>query len=213
MQTSNQTSNLLPVGSYVRSFDFPTRDAELNAERGECYCEGFIRRHVAEGTIPSDFPCDRYEIKVTRRVWAGEEVRVNVTEETIFPAMFVKGGVVSAALPNALAMSFEKDKVIAAVCGVGLQTGKVADQPVADAQARAFHLRNLATWLDSTAAAAERHAERQLDELFADAFTNPDDFDSETDETFSSDDPFLDGMTAKQLRIRRELDEVGEPID
>ena len=51
---------MLRVGSKVRSFDFP--------HSRECYVEGTIEGYKKiEG-------CERYVIRVERKVWAGEEV-------------------------------------------------------------------------------------------------------------------------------------------
>ena len=57
---------MIKVGNRVRSFDFP-RSRDLEGERA-CYVEGIVEgfEHV-EG-------CERYKIRVERKVWAGEEV-------------------------------------------------------------------------------------------------------------------------------------------
>ena len=60
---------MLKVGDRVRSFDFARdgRGKQLKGERA-CYVEGTIEGFKRiEG-------CDRYMIRVERKVWAGEEV-------------------------------------------------------------------------------------------------------------------------------------------
>ena len=60
---------MIQVGSKVRSFDFARdgRGRQLEGERA-CYIEGVVEgfKHL-EG-------CERYVIRVDRKVWAGEEV-------------------------------------------------------------------------------------------------------------------------------------------
>ena len=51
---------MIQVGSKVRSYDFP--------HARDCYVEG-----VVEG-FSSLEGCERYKIRVDRKVWAGEEV-------------------------------------------------------------------------------------------------------------------------------------------
>ena len=60
---------MIQVGSKVRSFDFARdgRGRQLEGERA-CYVEG-----VVEGFKKLE-GCERYVIRVERKVWAGEEV-------------------------------------------------------------------------------------------------------------------------------------------
>ena len=60
---------MIKVGSKVRSFDFARGDRgrQLEGERA-CYIEG-----VVEGFKDLE-GCERYVIRVDRKVWAGEEV-------------------------------------------------------------------------------------------------------------------------------------------
>ena len=60
---------MIQVGSKVRSFDFARGDRgrQLEGERA-CYIEG-----VVEGFKDLE-GCERYVIRVDRKVWAGEEV-------------------------------------------------------------------------------------------------------------------------------------------
>ena len=60
---------MIQVGSKVRSFDFARdgRGRQLDGERA-CYIEGVVEGYKKlEG-------CERYVIRVERKVWAGEEV-------------------------------------------------------------------------------------------------------------------------------------------
>ena len=72
---------MLKVGDKVRSFDFARdgRGKQLKGERA-CYVEGTIEGFKRiEG-------CDRYMIRVERKVWAGEEVE-NPYDGHVFPPL------------------------------------------------------------------------------------------------------------------------------
>lgn len=57
----------IKVGDYVRSYDFEGRE--------DCYVEGIVNDILPIGE------CDRYFIKVSKRVWAGvEEIPTRVVE-------------------------------------------------------------------------------------------------------------------------------------
>ncbi len=51
---------MIEVGNKVRSYDFP--------HDRECYVEGVVE------ALTEKEGCERYMIRVTRKVWAGEEV-------------------------------------------------------------------------------------------------------------------------------------------
>ena len=60
---------MIEVGNRVRSYDFPRGEhgRQLEGERA-CYVEGIVEDFKKlEG-------CERYVIRVERKVWAGEEV-------------------------------------------------------------------------------------------------------------------------------------------
>lgn len=62
----------IKIGDRVRSFDFDNRDVE--GERA-CYVEGVV---TGIGLIVRD--CDRYEIKIDRIVFAGDEQPVDLNQ-------------------------------------------------------------------------------------------------------------------------------------
>jgi hypothetical protein len=66
----------IKVGDKVRSYDFEWRVGDTARE---CYVEGVVE---SIGPVPS-CPCggDHYEIKVTRRVWAGADASVTDPSE------------------------------------------------------------------------------------------------------------------------------------
>ncbi len=70
---------MIQVGSKVRSFDFARngRGRQLEGERA-CYIEG-----VVEGFKDLE-GCERYVIRVDRKVWAGEEVE-NPYRGNVYP--------------------------------------------------------------------------------------------------------------------------------
>lgn len=66
--------NEININDEVRSFDFDSRDLEGEAA---CFVEGIVTdlTHFAG--------CYRYDIQVTRRVYAGEEVEVKEGERVL----------------------------------------------------------------------------------------------------------------------------------
>ncbi len=60
-------SKHIPIGSRVRSFDFAPHNRETEGEHA-CFVEG-----VVTGIKKTEGFCDRFVIKVERRVFAGEE--------------------------------------------------------------------------------------------------------------------------------------------
>jgi len=64
------------IGQYVRSFDFPRYNRDVEGENA-CYVEGVVSDVVEkDGGV-------RYQIEVDRKVWEGEEVKIQV--RTVFP--------------------------------------------------------------------------------------------------------------------------------
>lgn len=51
---------MIQVGNKVRSYDFP--------HDRECYVEGVVEN------LTEKEGCERYRIRVTRRIWAGEDI-------------------------------------------------------------------------------------------------------------------------------------------
>ena len=59
-------SDIIKVGDHVRSYDFP----DLDGMKTTCYIEGLVE---AIGPVPEVGGCDRYIIRITRRVWKNQE--------------------------------------------------------------------------------------------------------------------------------------------
>jgi len=68
VETHGHEDNEIVVGSKVISFDFESRD--LEGEQA-CYVEGEV---VKMGSFPEFPDCDRYKIRVDKRVFGGKEV-------------------------------------------------------------------------------------------------------------------------------------------
>lgn len=64
---------ILPIGTYVRSYDFAGVD--------NCYVEGTVVQYGG-GVFPSD---SHYCVKVERRVFDGKEKPVSVQEQHVYP--------------------------------------------------------------------------------------------------------------------------------
>jgi hypothetical protein len=56
----------IKVGDHVRSYDFP----DIPGMKTTCFVEGVVE---AIGQVPGIGGCDRYTIRITRRVWQGKE--------------------------------------------------------------------------------------------------------------------------------------------
>lgn len=69
---------MIQVGSKVRSHDFPGDRQWRQEEERQCYVEG-----VVEGFKEIE-GCERYKIRVIRKVWAGKEVD-NPFREHVYP--------------------------------------------------------------------------------------------------------------------------------
>lgn len=62
---------MIKVGNLVRSYDFP--------HDRKCYVEGIVE------ALTEKEGCERYMIRVTRKVWAGEEVADPIREHVYPP--------------------------------------------------------------------------------------------------------------------------------
>jgi len=59
-------NDIIKIGDRVHSYDFP----DLTGMKTSCYVEGIVE---AIGQVPAIGGCDRYTIRITRRVWKGHE--------------------------------------------------------------------------------------------------------------------------------------------
>ena len=64
--TTTRKPHEIRVGDHVRAYDFP----DVPGMKTTCYVEGVVE---AIGRIPEAPDCDRYTIRITRRVWKGQE--------------------------------------------------------------------------------------------------------------------------------------------
>ncbi len=62
----SKTNDIIRIGGHVRSYDFP----DLDGMKRSCYVEGIVE---AIGQVPEVSGCDRYTIRITRRVWKNQE--------------------------------------------------------------------------------------------------------------------------------------------
>jgi hypothetical protein len=73
---------MIKVGDRVRSFDFGSREVEGEAA---CFVEGVVR-NITNPAIDTMFrDCAHYEIRVDRRVLAGEEINGAIIGGLVYP--------------------------------------------------------------------------------------------------------------------------------
>ena len=73
---------MIKVGDRVRSFDFGSREVEGETA---CFVEGVVR-NITNPSVDSNFrDCSHYEIRVDRRVLAGEEINGAIIGGLVYP--------------------------------------------------------------------------------------------------------------------------------
>jgi len=88
-ETKDRYDNPIKVGDTVRSHDFPDRytgKRDSKDDANSCYYEGIVAGISPVTTDGSGFPdCPRYAIRITRRVFAGNEVECD--DRYVFPPL------------------------------------------------------------------------------------------------------------------------------
>jgi len=76
------TTTIINIGDRVRSFDFGSREVEGETA---CFVEGVVR-NITHPSVDSNFrDCPHYEIRVDRRVLAGEEIDGAIIGGLVYP--------------------------------------------------------------------------------------------------------------------------------